>query len=153
MFVTLTSHLRLNMYTLLVMYLKCCFCCLIAPRIAPVFNATALNSTAIMVKWILINDTREVIDGYMIMWHRHKHNGAHNSSNPLANNFTITGLRKYTNYTITVSAYNSMGVGPSNESKIVQTKADGELYNNTKQFYILARLYYIILLSIIFLFC
>ena len=41
---------------------------------------------------------------------------------------TLTGLRPSTNYSITVAAHNSAGIGPLSKSLIVQTYS--ELYNN-----------------------
>ena len=43
---------------------------------------------------------------------------------------TLTGLKPSTNYSITVTAYNSAGIGPPSEPLIVET--DSELYNNTR---------------------
>ena len=41
---------------------------------------------------------------------------------------TLTGLRPSTNYSITVAAHNSAGIGPLSKSLIVETYS--ELYNN-----------------------
>ena len=45
-------------------------------------------------------------------------------------NVKLTGLQPSTNYSITVGAYNSAGIGPPSEPLIVET--DSELYNNTR---------------------
>ena len=105
---------------------------LLAPRVAPaVKNLTVLNSTAIVVEWFPINDTREVVIGYTITWQRqgHKRQKMENISDASVTNFVLTGLRKYTNYTISVAAYNSMGAGPDSEMTLVQTDADGKNYS------------------------
>ena len=41
--------------------------------------------------------------------------------------YTLTELRPYTNYTVTVSAYNDVGTGPSSDSRIQQTEQAGQL--------------------------
>ena len=41
--------------------------------------------------------------------------------------YTLTELRPYTNYTVTVSAYNDAGTGPSSDSRIQQTEQAGQL--------------------------
>ena len=45
-------------------------------------------------------------------------------------NVTLTKLEPSTRYSITVTAYNSAGIGPPSEPLIVET--DSELYNNTR---------------------
>ena len=45
-------------------------------------------------------------------------------------NVKLTGLQPSTNYSLTVTAYNSAGIGPPSEPLIVET--DSELYNNTR---------------------
>ena len=105
---------------------------LLAPRVAPaVKNLTVLNSTAIVVEWFPNNDTREVVIGYTITWQRqgHKRQKVENISDASVTSFVLTGLRKYTNYTISVAAYNSMGAGPDSEMALVQTDADGKNYS------------------------
>ena len=84
-----------------------------------------------LVEWFPINDTRDVVNGYMIMWQGKgsSQNGVINISNASATNSVITGLRKYTNYTVRVAAYNSVGSGPYTDMKSVLTEPDGEQLN------------------------
>lgn len=126
---------------------------LLAPRVAPTLkNATALNSTAVVVEWIPINNTHEVVIGYTITWHRQGHNRVNNiSSNASSSSVVITGLRKYTNYSITIAAYNSMGAGPESEMTVVQTEADGKNIYHYHNYWILF-IYVLIYCSILFLY-
>lgn len=104
---------------------------LLAPRVAPALkNLTALNSTAIVVEWFPINDTREVVIGYAIVWRRHGHNqsGVVNVTDASSTSHVIAGLKKYSIYNVTIAAYNGMGVGPHSEPIDVQTEADGKKY-------------------------
>ena len=41
--------------------------------------------------------------------------------------YTLTELRPYTNYTVTVSAYNDAGTGLTSDSRIQQTEQAGQL--------------------------
>ena len=41
--------------------------------------------------------------------------------------YTLTELRPYTNYTVTVSAYNDAGTGPTSDNRIQQTEQAGQL--------------------------
>ena len=41
--------------------------------------------------------------------------------------YTLTQLRPYTNYTVTVSAYNDGGNGPTSDDRIQQTEQAGRL--------------------------
>ena len=41
--------------------------------------------------------------------------------------YTLTELRPYTNYTVTVSAYNDVGTGPSSNNRTQQTEQAGQL--------------------------
>ena len=41
--------------------------------------------------------------------------------------YTLTELRPYTNYTVTVSAYNDGGTGPPSDDRIQQTEQAGQL--------------------------
>jgi len=106
---------------------------LLAPSIKPTFkNFTAFNSTAVVVKWFPINDTHEVVIGYVIMWQRkgHKQHGMEDILGANTSSFALTGLRKYTNYTIKIAAYNSIGMGPYSEMIMVQTDVDGKEDSN-----------------------
>ena len=93
-------------------------------------NLTALNSTAVVVEWLPINGTHEVVIGYTITWQRQGHNrqDMENISDASITHFVLTGLRKFTNYTITVTAYNRIGTGPVSDVTVVQTNADGKDY-------------------------
>ena len=39
--------------------------------------------------------------------------------------YTLTEVRPYTNYTVTVSAYNDVGTGPTSDNRIQQTEQAG----------------------------
>ena len=41
--------------------------------------------------------------------------------------YTLTELRPYTNYTVTVSAYNDVGTGPTSDNRTQQTEQAGQL--------------------------
>lgn len=102
---------------------------LLAPRFAPALkNLTAFSSTAVIVEWLPINATLDVVTGYLIMWQRqgHRQNGTNNITNASTSSFVIADLKKYTNYSVKIAAYNSAGVGPYSEATLVQTEPDGK---------------------------
>ena len=41
--------------------------------------------------------------------------------------YILTELRPYTNYTVTVAAYNDVGTGPTSDNRIQQTEQAGQL--------------------------
>ena len=81
-----------------------------------------------LVEWIPINDTHKIVIGYTIMWQEqgHKQHGMDKILGANTDSFVVTGLRKYTNYTIKIATYNNIGMGPYSEIIMVQTKPDGE---------------------------
>ena len=79
-----------------------------------------------LVEWFPINNTHDVVDGYTIMW-KHKGHSQNRTINGSATSSVIAGLRKFTNYTVKVAAYNSIGLGPYTDVKSVLTEPDGEL--------------------------
>ena len=106
---------------------------LLAPRFAPTLkNLTAFSSTAVIVEWFPINATFDVVTGYLIIWQRegHRQNGTENVTNASTSSSVIDGLRKYTNYSVKIAAYNSVGVGPYSETTLVQTGPDGKEHLN-----------------------
>ena len=56
--------------------------------------------------------------------------------------YTLTELRPYTNYTVTVSAYNDVGTGPTSDNRIQQTEQAGQLVYS-----LLVHVYYDIYIS------
>ena len=106
-----------------------CSSFLLAPRFAPALkNLTAFSSTGVMVEWFPIDATLDVVTGYLITWQRvgHRQNGTDNITDASTSGIVIGDLRKYTNYSVKIAAYNSAGVGPYSETTLVQTGPDGK---------------------------
>lgn len=102
---------------------------MLAPTVAPaVSNVTALNSTAVVVDWFPINGSNEDIIGYVIEWDRlgHKQNGTDNISDVSTTSHVLTGLRKYSNYSVRIAAYNRIGIGKFSNMLLVHTEPDGK---------------------------
>ena len=67
------------------------------------------------------------ITGYLLYYTNTTFSDTINITGGENRSYTLTELRPYTNYTVTVSAYNDVGTGPSNNSRIQQTEQAGQL--------------------------
>ena len=70
---------------------------------------------------------KSTITGYLLYYTNTTFSDTINITGGENRSYTLTELRPYTNYTVTVSAYNDVGTGPSNDSRIQQTEQAGQL--------------------------
>ena len=85
------------------------------------------SSSSILVSWKPPedNDQNGIINGYNISYFMLP-NGTINYTDTSSLSFNITGLMIYTEYSISVAAYTSIGTGPS-ISIVVRTDSSGQL--------------------------
>ena len=76
-----------------------------------------------------------IITGYTIIYHSQTENDNGTvHAGPSERQKTITGLKKYVNYNITVLAYTVKGDGPPSSPVLVRTDQDSKLYLNIVDF-------------------
>ena len=68
-----------------------------------------------------------LITGYLLYYTNTTFSDTINITGGENRSYTLTELRPYTNYTVTVSAYNDVGTGPTSDNRIQQTKQAGQL--------------------------
>ena len=67
------------------------------------------------------------ITGYLIYYTNTTFSDTNNITGGENRSCILSELRPYTNYTVTVSAYNDVGTGPTSDNKIQQTEQAGQL--------------------------
>ena len=87
------------------------------------------SSTSILVEWDLVSkpDRNGIITSYNIAYHSLTEN--HSNSTIVdfpGRQVTLTGLKKFVNYSITVSASTKIGPGPASNPVIVSTGEDSK---------------------------
>ena len=114
------------------------------PEAAPhILNVTAINSTAIELWWTPPNPQKinGINQGYKITaWIQGSKSKTitvpPNLLHPLAEQFaTMTGLRKFMEYNVTVLCFTDPGDGESSEPVTVKTHEDGKfvfIFNNSE---------------------
>ena len=105
---------------------------LLAPSQAPTnFTMTPLTSTGVHASWQLPppHTIYGMIIGFKLLYRNISSSGEQLTVITFGNNSTlarnVTGLGKYTEYEFQVSAFSSVGNGPSS-TKVVRTHQDGE---------------------------
>ena len=68
-----------------------------------------------------------LITGYLLYYTNTTFSDTINITRGENRSYTLTELRPYTNYTVTVSAYNDVGTGPQSDNRIQQTEQAGQL--------------------------
>ncbi len=100
--------------------------CYAAPRATPV-NLSGMNtsSTSILISWepLRVDDRNGVILGYNVTYMSSDNDLVHTTT--IDTMISITGLLVYTNYTVSVAAYTSIGSGPF-DSIVVTTDSERE---------------------------
>ena len=67
------------------------------------------------------------ITGYLLYYTNTTFSDTINITGGDNRSYTLTELRPYTNYTVTLSAYNDVGTGPTSDNRIQQTEQAGQL--------------------------
>ena len=67
------------------------------------------------------------ITGYLLYYTNTTFSDTINITGGENRSYTLTELRPYTNYTVTVSAYNDVGTGPTSDNRTQQTEQAGQL--------------------------
>ena len=102
----------------------------IAPTSAPkniVFSSVEAKS--IIVSWdeVSCSGQNGPITGYLLYYTNTTFYDTINITGGENRSYTLTELRLYTDYTVTVSAYNDVGTGPTSDNRTQQTKQAGQL--------------------------
>ena len=98
---------------------------------APPENITfsSVEARSINISWDEVPHSRQngPITGYLLYYTNITFSDTINITGGENRSFTLTELRPYTNYTVTVSAYNDAGTGPTSDNRTQQTKQAGQL--------------------------
>ena len=104
--------------------------CLSEPTSSPqniIFSV--VEATSLTVSWDEVPPSGQngLITGYLLNYTNATFADTINITGGENRSYTLTKLRPYTNYTVTVSAYNDGGIGPASDNRTRQTKQAGQL--------------------------
>ena len=98
------------------------------------------TSQSISLSWsaVLHSDKNGIITGYKVVYQALPSGGNYTVNVGAGNDdartsTTLSGLKKFTNYSISVLAFTVKGDGPPSPSRIAQTKEDSKLYRYANQ--------------------
>ena len=108
--------------------------CDIVPTVAPEVNVVAINSSAINVSWTPItccNSSGE--EPQYLLSLISETTSLTTDVNITSNNTTyiFSELKPNTEYTVTIAAFNSIGMGPQNEQQVVLTPEESSSKQST----------------------
>ena len=102
------------------------------PSAAPTnVNGHSTSSTSILLTWddVPAFDQNGIITSYNIAYYSLKENHSNSTTvDSLIRQVTLTGLKEFVNYSITVFASTVVGNGPSSDSIVVSTDEDSKLF-------------------------
>ena len=104
--------------------------CLSEPTSSPeniIFSVVEARSLTVSWDEVPPSGQNGLITGYLLNYTNATFADTINITGGENRSYTLTKLRPYTNYTVTVSAYNDVGIGPTSDSRIQQTKQAGQL--------------------------
>ena len=89
----------------------------------------SVEARSLTVSWDEVPPTgqNEPITGYLLYYTNTTFSDTITITGGENREYTLTELRPYTNYTVTVSAYNDVGTGPTSDNRIQQTGQAGQL--------------------------
>ena len=89
---------------------------------------SSVETRSINISWDEVPDSRQngPITGYLLYYTNTTFSDTINITGGENRSFTLTELRPYTNYTVTVSAYNDVGTGPTSDNRIQRTERASE---------------------------
>lgn len=101
-------------------------CCLFTVPTRPPRQVQGIkqSSTSLLITWITVPSGHA--HGVIICYNVYVNNGSVRVLSTSVNNAVLTGLNKYTQYTVQVSANTSTGEGPRSSPISVWTDEDGE---------------------------
>ena len=104
--------------------------CLSEPTSSPeniIFSVVEARSLTVSWDKVPPSGQNGPITGYLLNYTNATFSDTINITGGENRSYTLTELRPYTNYTVTVSAYNDGGIGPASDNRIQQTKQASQL--------------------------
>ena len=104
--------------------------CLSEPTSSPAnITFSSVEARYLIVSWdeVLRSGQNGPITGYLLYYTNTTFSDTINITGGENRSYTLTELRPYTNYTVTVSAYNDAGTGPTSDNRTQQTEQAGQL--------------------------
>jgi len=100
----------------------------IAPTGSPKnITFSSVEARSLIVSWdeVPCSGQNGPITGYLLYYTNTPFSDTINLTGGENRSYTLTELRPYTNYNVTVSAYNDVGTGPTSDIRIQQTEQAG----------------------------
>ena len=90
---------------------------------------SSVEARSMIVSWdeVPCSGQNGLITGYLLNYTNTTFSDTINITGGENRAYTLTELRPYTNYTVTVSAYNDVGTGPTSDNRIQQTEQASQL--------------------------
>ena len=104
--------------------------CLSEPTSSPekiIFSSVEARSLTVSWDEVPPSGQNGPITGYLLYYTNTTFSDAINIIGGENRVYTLTELIPYTNYTVTVAAYNDVGTGPTSDNRIQQTEQAGQL--------------------------
>ena len=102
--------------------------CLSEPTTSPEnITFSSVEARSLNVSWDEVSGQNGPITGYLLYYTNTTFSVTINITGGENRSYTLTKLRPYTNYTVTVSAYNDVGTGPASDNRTQQTEQAGQL--------------------------
>ena len=94
-----------------------------------IIDFSSVKARSMIVTWdeVPCSGQNEPITGYLLYYRSTTFSDTINITGGENRAYTLTELRPYTNYTVTVAAYNDVGTGPTSENRTQQTEQAGLL--------------------------
>ena len=101
----------------------------LVPTSPPENIFSAIETTIMTISWneVPCSGQNGPITGYLMYYTNTTFSNTINITGGENRSYTLTELRPYTNYTVTVSAYNDAGTGPTSDNRTQQTEQAGQL--------------------------
>ena len=93
---------------------------------------SSVEARSMIVSWdeVPCSEQNGPIAGYLLYYTNTTFSDTINITGGENRSYTLTELRPYTYYTVTVSAYNDAGTGPTSDNKTQQTKQASQLVHH-----------------------
>ena len=104
--------------------------CLSEPTSSPEkISFSSVKTRSLTVSWDKVPPSGQngPITGYLLYYTNTTFSDTINITGGENRSYTLSELRPYTNYTVTVSAYNDVGTGPASDNRTQQTEQAGLL--------------------------
>ena len=88
---------------------------------------SSVEARSLNVSWDEVSGHNGPITGYLLYYTNTTFSDTINITGGENRSYTLTELRPYANYTVTVSAYNDGGTGPSSDNRTQLTEQAGQL--------------------------